>query len=161
STGTNYSFNTSHKIPIDGSVSLGLSHQNSSSSENDHSSGTSSAASAGIPPYGRLGLSGSVSYSTNGSQSLAFSVLGPTAGSIDLIDRNAKTLFLNSSASLYVFRGLSINGHITHRQEDFGFGTLSDTQYGGTVSYHASHRWLGMYYFSGGVVDNANKLGNT
>jgi hypothetical protein len=161
SNGTNYSFTTSHKIPIDGSVSLGWSHQNSSSSENDHSSGTSYSASAGITPFGRLGLSGSASYSTNGAESLAYSVLGPAAGSIQLIDRNAKTLFLTSSASIYIFRGLSVNGHITRREEDFGFGMLSDTQYGGTLTYHSAHRWLGKYYVSGGVVDNANKLGNT
>src|SRR4029079_19015483 len=102
SSGTNYSFNTSHKTPIDGSVSLGWSHQNSSSSDSNHSSGTSYSASAGITPFGRLGLSGSGSYSRNWSHTRAHSVLGPTAGSIDLIDRNAKTLFLNSSASLYI-----------------------------------------------------------
>ncbi len=161
SDGTQWTFNANHKIPIDGSVSLGWSHQHSSNDNGDHSGGTSYSASAGITPFGRLGLAGSISYSTNGAESLAYSLLGPAAGSIQLIDHNAQTLFLSSSASLYVLRGLSINGHITHRQEDYGFGPISDTQYGGTVSYHTSHRWLGSYYVSGGVIDSANKLGNT
>lgn len=159
--GSNYAFTTQHKIPIDGSVSFGVSRQAATSSENDHSSGTSYSASAGITPFGRLGLSGSVSYSTNGSESALYSLLGNNVGTVTLLDRHSSILFLASSASVYIVQGLSLVGHITQRQQDYGYGTLTDTQYGGTLSFRTSHRFLGSYYFSGGVVDSATKMGNT
>jgi hypothetical protein len=158
--GTFYSFTTQHSIPIDGNVSLGWSHGTGESSAGEHNSGTSYSVSAGITPWQRLALASSFTYSTNAAQTLAYSALGNNPAVFTAYGNSAKLLFSSSSASIYVGHGLSLIGHVTWREEDFGYAKYTDLQYGGTVAWRYNKRWLEGFYFAVGAVDTANQGGN-
>jgi hypothetical protein len=160
SSGTFLSFTTQHKIPLDGSISLGWSHGSGENNQGDHNSGSSYSVGVGITPWQRLGLATSFSYSSNASQYFAYTTLGSNSTGIPLVSNNAKLLFSSSSASIYLGHGFSVIGHVTWREEDFGYATFSETQYGGTVSWRYNKRWLEGFYFAVGAVDTANQGGN-
>jgi len=156
-----YTFNTQHQIPINGNFSFGWSHSSGGSDNEDHSSSSSYSLGAGITPWSRLGLSSSFSYTTNLSEAWAFNLFGPSAGTLNIVERGSNGLFVMNSASLAIGHGFNVNGHFSWRQENFPTATYSDTQYGGTLTYHYTHRMFGSFYVSGGAIDSANKLGNT
>ena len=157
--GNNVSFTTSHTIPLGGSVSLGASRTSASNSDNDSDSGYSLSGSVGITPFRRLGLSSSFTYSSNSAAFLSNSLLGGLS-TTNVVDNRAKLYFWSNSASVFLGHGLSIIGHMAWREEDYGYANYTDMQYGGTLSYRYSHRWLGTFYASAGLVDTANKVGN-
>ena len=157
---TNYSFTTDHKLPINGNFSFGWSHTSGESLQGDHSSGTSYSVAAGITPWQRLALGSSFTYSTSAAQSLASSILGPDAGTVNLYSNNVKFLFNYNSASIYLGRGFTAIGHMAWRELDYGYAKYTDTQYGGTIAYRYNKRWLQGFYFNAGAVDTANKAGN-
>jgi len=160
SSGTFLSFNTQHRIPLDGSVSFGYSYGKGDNNQGDHNSGSSYSIGAGIVPWQRLALSSSFSYSDNASEFVAYSTLGSNSTGIPLVSNQAKLYFSSSSASINIGHGFTLIGHVTWRKEDYGYATFTDTQYGGTVAWRYNKRWLEGFYFAVGAVDTANQGGN-
>jgi hypothetical protein len=59
-----------------------------------------------------------------------------------------------------LIRGLSLNGHFNHREQDIQGQHYSDSQFGGSVNYNFNHPLFGFLYFGGGVIDTASQEGH-
>src|SRR5213078_2042257 len=80
---------------------------------------------------------------------------------VRLPDHNSDGLFFISTATLPIMRGLTVTGNFSHRQISFQNQEFSDSQYGGSVNFTRQDRLLGFLNFSVGLVDTANKFGNS
>jgi hypothetical protein len=157
--GTSYGATAQHRIPL-GAMSLGWSHSSYDSDQGGGGSGNNYNEASGITILRKLSISETFNYSTNTTAALGQSILNGNTP-IRLPDRNSDGLFFLSTATLPVFRGLTVTGNFSHRQISFANQEFSDSQYGGSVNFTHQNRLLGFLNFSVGVVDTANKFGNS
>lgn len=153
----NYGANAVHAIPL-GSIGLGISHSSYDGDQGADGSSTIYTEAAGWTLFKKLAISQSFNYTTNTTAALyQTTVTGLTP--LLLPERSANGLFFRTSATYPVFRGLTVTGYYSHRQSTFNDQEYSDNQYGGTLGFNHQNR-LGMFIFSVGLVDTANKQGN-
>lgn len=157
--GTTYGVTAQHKIPF-GGMSLGWSHSSYDSDRGGGGSGTNYSEGAGVTLFRRLSLNETLNYTTNTTAALSQSILNVNTPVL-LPDRNSDGMYFQSTANLMVGRGLSFTGNYSHRRVSFQGQEFSDDQYGGSVNYNRQNRFLGFINFSVGVMDMANKNGNT
>jgi hypothetical protein len=157
--GTTIGAQAQHNIPF-GGVGLGISHSSYSSDQGGSGSGTNYYEGAGVTFFRRLSLNESFNYTTNTTAALGQSIL---SGATPVLQPDINTSGMNftSSANLQVGWGVALNGNFSHRRAMFNGQEHADSQYGGGVSFHNQSRFLGFLTFSVGVVDTANKEGNS
>jgi hypothetical protein len=157
---TVYSATAQHRLPLRGSASLGWTHSNYQSDQSSNWSSNSYTATANVLPIQRLSLNQTVTYVTNLSVFLEPDFLG--AGSLQRprFNSDSDSLYLGTSATVRLLKGLSVSGHFNHRDQTFNGQDYSDSQFGGTLNYNYATPLLGLLYFGFGVVDTASKNGN-
>jgi hypothetical protein len=158
--GSNYGANAQHALPLHGGIGLGISHSTYGSQGYD-GSGTIYTETAGVNPFRKLSINEQFNYTTNTTAALYQTTV--TGGGFPLLlpERDSTGLFFRTSATYSVYRGLTVTGYFTHRQSTFNDRDYSDNQYGGTIGFNHQSRFLGFLTFSVGVVDTANKEGNS
>ena len=158
---TNYAVNASRRLPLSGSLGLGWS-RTTAGSAGDDSASNSYMASAGISPWQRLSISGYCNYTTNVIVALERSLFGNAAISpLVNADSNSNSIYMNTTGTLLVGRGLSLTGYVNHRIQHFLGAASENTQYGGTVNFQKANNLFGFLQFSIGVVNTATQEGNS
>ncbi|MBP1624942.1 MAG: hypothetical protein H6Q07_2964 [Acidobacteria bacterium] len=160
SSSTNYGVTATRNLPLSGSLGLGWSRTTSESGTSDYTS-DSYTASASFAPWRRLSVSQIANYTTNDSVALARLSGDDTLSPLININSNSNAVYMNTTGTLWVGRGLTVTGYLNHRVRHFQENDLSNTQYGGTVNYQKANNFLGFLRFSIGIVDMATKEGNT
>jgi hypothetical protein len=157
---TNYAVNASRRLPLSGSLGLGVS-RTTSGSAGDNSASNSYTASAGFSPWQRLSVSGFFNYTTNVIVALERSLFGDTSISPSLkAGSNTNAVYLNTTGTFMVGHGLTVTGYVNHRIQHFQGEASENTQYGGTVNFQKANNLFGFLQFSVGVVNTATQEGN-
>jgi hypothetical protein len=159
SSSTNYSATAVRRLPLSGSLALGWSRSTSDYGNSD-SANNSYSASAGFSPWRRLVVSESWNYTTNVIAALAQSLGGDSSSSFFNSGSGWSSMYMNTTGTLMVGRGLTLSGHLNHRIQHFDGRNITDTQYGGSINFRKATRFLGFLNFSVGVVDTATQEGN-
>lgn len=152
----------SHQLPLSGSFSAQWSQSNFSNDQDGgrETSAQNASVTANISPFRRLSISADVRYMGNMFTQLQRNIID-AGGTPVLTENDARSTVFTSMAYLSIGRGLALNGHVTHRIQNYYGREVSDTQYGGNLNYRYARPLFGMIYFSFGLVDNANKYGNS
>ncbi|MFB3915348.1 MAG: hypothetical protein ACE14M_01360 [Terriglobales bacterium] len=160
---TGYGITAMHKLPLSGSFSAGFNHSTYSNGDGrDPNSSTGINLGAGITPFRRFTVTGTMRYSTNTFGALAQSLVGDNNPiPVSMVDNSAHSLSFNTTAYFSIGHGLTMQGYMNHHAMTFQNKDYSNTQYGGVVSYRYSRPLLGMLYASFGAVDTANQQGNS
>jgi hypothetical protein len=159
SSSTNYSATAVRRLPLSGSLALGWSRSTSENGDND-SANNSYSASAAFSPWRRLVVSESWNYTTNVIAALTESLGGNSSSSFFDSKAGWSSMYMSTTGTLMVGRGLTVSGHVNHRVQHFQGRNIGDTQYGGSVNFRKASRFLGFLHFSVGVVDTATQEGN-
>jgi hypothetical protein len=143
---------------------MGLSYAHSSVSNDDGSdwNSTTYTASTSFMPWHRWSVYQNASYTQDLAAALAQSVVninGELSPGFRL-DHDSSGVFYTAGSSFMVGHGITLNGHFTHRVQWFTGTRYEDTQYGGSLTYNYTSRFLGFLYFGVGVVDTASQQGN-
>ncbi|HWR35233.1 MAG TPA: hypothetical protein VN622_05110 [Clostridia bacterium] len=162
-TTSSYGVSASHSLPLSGSIGASWGRSTSSSEGDIERTNTTDTATVGVSfvPFRRLSLNGDVRYTSNLFNAMQQSIIDAGGVPIFLGDGSAESLVFTGNTYLTLGKGLSVNGHISHREQNYYGKQVSDTQYGGTVNYRYARPLFGLLYFSFGMVNNANKFGNT
>ena len=161
---TNYQFNASHALPFSGSFGLSVGHSNYDYNYFDSYRSTSSGSAnnfdalATIRPVTKLVVSTNFNY----TDSLLGSIPEPMQNGVVEVTSLGKfrSFLLSTNAYYQVLPSLSVNGEVSHAAQTFLGKTYSSTQYGGSVNYSATQRFLGSFTFAFSAFDYANQLGN-
>ena len=160
---TSYGASASHALPLSGTFGAGWTRTTFSSDRGGRGPTTtdSANASASVSPFRKLTVSGNVRYIGNLIGALEQEL---TTGGTPLTlerDNSSKSIVFSGITYYSIGRGLSLVGHVTHREQFYGGRDYSDTQYGGTLNYRYARPLFGLLYFSFGLVDNVTQEGNT
>lgn len=158
--GTSYGLTASHPMPLRGGLAMGWGHSSNQSSTGTNWSSDTYTATTSIMPWSRLSLNQSVTYATNLAGLVDPSISGGGSGVPLRFTSNSNSLFLGTGATLGLGHGLTLNGHLNHREQTIQGLDFADTQFGGTLNYNVRHPMLGFLYLGFGVVDSASKHGN-
>ncbi len=160
---TNYGVTAQHALPLNGNVNLGWNHSTygDDSILGTRQSSTGYGVGLGFIPWTRLQISSNFTYTTNATAALGQALISEGALPLFTGFQNSRSIDFASRATLYLVHGLSITGYASENSASFLGRDYSYTQYGGTLNYRYSQRLLGMLFFSLGVVDNADKQGNS
>jgi hypothetical protein len=158
SSSNHYGVTATHKLPFSGNLGLMWSR---TASENGASDSTSNSytASAVLSPWRKLVVSETWNYTTNVLGMLAHD-LNADASSFQKSGSGWNSMYTNTMGTLMVGHGLTVSGHLNYRTQHFQGRNLGDTQYGGSVNFRKTNRFLGFLHFSVGVVDTATQEGN-
>ncbi|HEU5402868.1 MAG TPA: hypothetical protein VFU86_16025, partial [Terriglobales bacterium] len=134
---TAFGASAQHVLPLHGSFSLGWGH--SIYNPEDKSNGsdwTSSSYTAGatFQPWSRLSINQNVGYTTNLFSALERTVFQDGVLVPFNVDNGSHSLYLGTSASLYIGHGFSVGSYFNHRMQTFNDQDYSDSQYGATVN---------------------------
>lgn len=160
---TSYNFTAQHNLPLHGTFNLGWGH---STYGNDYNAGpdgssTTTGVGLGFVPWKRLQLNSNLTYTTNATAALGETLVSEGAIPVLNTAQNSRSVQVNSRATLWITKGLTVTGHASQTEVSFFGRDYSNTQYGGSLNYRYAQRLLGMLFFSLGVVDNANKQGHS
>jgi len=136
---TVYGLTASHQIPLKGSASGSINRSNWKSEFLDYnSSGTIDTvnSSAGIHPFQKLTVTGTVNYSDNLSGQLVQSVIsaGGVASGINT-DQSSHSLDLMAVATYAASASLQTSGSVEHRTQSFMGQNYGVTSYGGEAVF--------------------------
>jgi hypothetical protein len=160
-----YGASAQHRIPLSGNFSASWSRTtydgNGTGIGNSNTNNYMSVA-ADIAPWRRLSFSSDLRYTDNVVSLFPQAVI-PSGGVTPIVydSMDSKSLISTTFAYLSLPHGFLVIGNLTHREQWYDGAQVSDTQYGGTVSYRYARPLFGMIYVNFGMVDNANQEGNT
>jgi hypothetical protein len=160
SSSTNYGVIATRRLPLSGSLGLGWSRTTSENGISDAST-NSYTASANVSPLRRLVVTQTWNYTTNANAAISQSLGGGTISPFFNSEMEWDSMYMNTTGTLMVGRGLTISGYLNHRILHFQGRDLKDTQYGGSASFRKANNFLGFLHFSVGVVDTASQEGNS
>lgn len=159
---TTYGLSAVHSLPLSGTFGASWSRSNFGREQAAGGDGISNNlnATATINPTRKLTITGDVRYISNLVGVLRQDVLAGSEAPLLEEDSESRSVSFGSFATYALGHGFGLRGHITHRRQ-FYFGKhVSDTLYGGTLTYSYARPLLGLLYFSFGMVDTANDTGN-
>lgn len=151
-----------HRLPLSGS--LGVSWTRSTyNTEQDVRGGNTfdnTNVIVTLAPARKLTVSSSVNYVSNLSGVLQQRLVDGGVFEPLVVDTSSRSVSLNTQAFYTLGHGFGLNGYLNHRDQFFRGDHLSDTQYGGVVTYRYARPLLGMLYLNFGMFNNANQEGN-
>jgi hypothetical protein len=163
SSANNYLITASHSFPLHGSFSTSASRLNYhyDSTLGSPSSGTSDGLNANLNfhPTEKLALSFNSNYNDNLIALLPQELV--TAGTVAPSSATFHSVLFSADGYYQLRPTLSVHGIVSRQNQYFQGQSYGATQVGGNLNYVFTHRLLGSLTFSGGVIDNANKEGNT
>lgn len=163
STSTTYSVGAQHSLPFRGGIGVSYGHSSYESKSSGGTSGSTNTlnANSSFMPWSRVSFSLQGQYTTNLLAAIN-QELAP-GGTIVLsnVNNGSHALGLSSGIGFSIGHGWAANAHINRTSVSFEGVDNTTTQYGGMVSYHFSHKLLQMMHFSFGVLDLADKQGNS
>jgi hypothetical protein len=157
---TSYGASATHRLPMSGSFTAGWTRVTTSNETSARSENVSNNLNADVTlsPTSKLTLTGDVRYYGN---LLGYLMQDTGAGVTTQSDMDSHSLSFGGFASYALGHGFGVRGNVNHRRQYFFGNDVSETLYGGTVTYRYSRPLLGMLYFNFGMVDTANQEGNT
>jgi hypothetical protein len=160
-----YGILASHRLPLSGNFSASFNRatfDNGSGFASSNGTTNTSDATVSINPTSRLNLFGEVRYTDNLAGALQQSLVNGGGTPVVILGGGESHSFGTSAFANYSLgRGFMLRGRVSHQSQYFNGRNLDLTQYGGTVSYNYSRPLFGLLYFSFGMVDNAQEIGNT
>jgi hypothetical protein len=161
-TTSSYGVTADHSLPLSGSFSASWSRSNYGGGDGIRVSGSTdtTAAVASVSPFPKLTVVSDVRYTANLLGALQRTVIIDGVLSRLPQDSTSRSISFGTSASYRLFGGLGVSGSISHREQFYLGQHVSDTRYGGLVTYNYARPLLGMIYVSFGLVDRATERGN-
>src|SRR6266702_1845952 len=160
---TSYSFGAQHSLPLRGGMGINYSHSRYASHSASGTDGTTQNVSAttSFMPWTRFSFSGQAQYTTNLLAAISQQSL-PQGGILLLTDHSdSHSLTYGGSASFNIGHGWTTNANVNRNMVSFSGHDYESTQFGASVGYHFTHRLFGLFHFNVGLIDRANKEGNT
>lgn len=157
---SSWGLSATHRLPLSGSFSTGWNRTsyNSSNGTRHGNVANNLNANATISPTKKLTLNGDVRYFSNllGQLREEFGV-----DDVFLIDNDSHSISFGGFASYALGYGFGVRGHVDHRRQYFQGNDVSQTFYGGALTYRYARPLLGVLYFNFGLTDTATQAGNT
>jgi hypothetical protein len=160
SSNTNYGITAARRLPLSGSLGLGVS-RTTSESGNDDLTSNSYTASASFSPWWRLSISGFCNYTTNAIVALAQSLGDNAISPLVNLDSKSNATYLNTTGTVTIGHGFAVTVFLNHRIWHFQGHDSDHTQYGGTINFQKADNLFGFMRFSIGVIDTATQEGNS
>jgi hypothetical protein len=163
----NYQFNAQHSFPMSGSYSVGWNRSDYGydyhDSNNTHSSGASDTLNGNLNfrPMDKLSLGVSANYNDSLLGSVPTTILNSGAPVTTTSLGTFRGFLVSGDAFYQILQNLSLHGSVNHVEQEFLGKSYGATQFGGSANYNLNHKLLGSLSFSLGLVDTANKQGNT
>jgi hypothetical protein len=160
----NYQFNAQHSFPLQGSFSFSASRTGYDYNYHDSTNATSSGASdslngsLSIRPMTKLSVNFNANYSDSLLGSLPVQVVDSGGGSSL---GKFRSFLVGSDANYQLLNNLGLHAGVNRIQQEFLGQSFSSTQFAAGANYNLQHSLLHGLSFSVGVVDSANKEGNT
>jgi hypothetical protein len=163
SSSNNYQISASHSFPMHGSFAVAANRLNYSydSTNSSPHSGVSDSVSGNLNfhPLNKLALAFSSSYNDNLIGILPQQLQG--AGSAGSNSGTFRSMLASADAYYQVLPRLSVHASVSRQDQSFLGQEFGSTQFGANANYSFSRKLFGSLTFSGGVVDSANKQGNS
>ncbi|HEX6879984.1 MAG TPA: hypothetical protein VF135_06450 [Terriglobales bacterium] len=160
-----YGLSVTRRLPLSGSFGAGYSRTTYSGVRSNADNGNvTDNANAGvtITPWKHLTLSTDLRYTNNVIALAEQQYFPPGSGTPVIIDSaEAKSVVSTNNAYMGLGHGFMVVGNITHREQWYDHTSYADTQYGATLNYRYAKPLFGLLYFNFGVIDTANKRGNS
>jgi hypothetical protein len=159
---TSYGVSAMHKLPLSGSFTASwnrTSYQANNNLTGDNSYNNVNLGAA-ILPTRKLTLSTNVNYVDSLSGVLQQTVNGGVFSPVR-IDLSSRSVSINNQAYYTLGYGFGLSGYANYRNFWFQGRNISNTQYGGLVTYRYARPLFGMLYFNFGLVNTVNETGNS
>jgi hypothetical protein len=137
STSDGYSLGVSHKLPFNGSASVGYNHSDFNAESfgyNNNGSVGNAFANVSFNPTTKLGLTGNVNYVDNLAANLTELFLASGVPGQLFTSSGSHSLDLNALATYRLNSEVSLDGVVSRRDQTFLGQTYSSTLFGGGVS---------------------------
>jgi hypothetical protein len=161
-----YNLMVQHKLPLRGQFStqfrrLNYDYEFSQTAQRTTGSSDMVDTLLTLNPFRRLTLSADVEYNDNLVGGFEREIVNST-GQLAMFNSNASSGFrYGSQAYLNVYREFGITAHFSHQQQTIGGRTFDVNEYGASASGSYGKSFLGMFTFTGGLVDDVSEAGNT
>ena len=154
-----YALDVNHSLPWSGSFTADYYRSNYNSDSNafiNNGAASTVSSTVAVAPTDKLSLNFGVRYYDNLTGAFQQSFLSPGSLPITPFSTNSNGLLLNGFGAYNLGHGFILVGYASHGVQHFEGGEFSSNQFGGTVTYSYSRPFLGLLYFSFGLVNTAN-----
>jgi hypothetical protein len=158
--GISYGVAAGHPLPLRGSFGLAWSRSKYEGSAGTDWSSNYLTASNTFMPWSRVTLFQNANYTTNLVVLLNETALNGAAATGLQSESDSQGFSYNAGGSVNVWRGLTVGGQYTYREQWLLGRSFHDSLWGANANYNYVNRLFGMLYFGVGVVNTTSEFGN-